>query len=537
MILCANPVPFRCLRAAAFLIILGLGFWGRPGDAFAHAVLVSSRPAQGQRLASAPQFLVLQFSEAVSRVDATLVDRYRRAIKLETKISGNEVRAVLDKPLADGVYAFNWRVISEDGHPVSAAIVFAVGKATDMAGFPAAATTTSMALPTYGAKIVFYLTCMFGVGGAFFSAWIFQGRSDPATRVSLLMAGACALLMVGFLGAEETAGSLVALFTAEAWTAAIQSSLARSMALVGVSLSLAFVSTLQPERAKGFSVAALILLGPAFALTGHASVAGVRWLSFAAVSLHVIAVCFWAGALPGLWYVLGPGRPGQKETLSRFSAAIPLSVGAMLLAGGYLAYVQVGTPAALLGTDYGKVLLVKLALVGTALALGAWNRFYLTSRVDRGEERAARVMKAVVSAEILLIVLVLAATSLWRFTPPPRSLALQPPMATFIHIHGGTAMATVSFRTKPDLVFDAEIFLETAEFNPLDPREVTFRMSSVDGSVAAFTVPFRRVSPGIWTAQHIQAPCDCDWNVRIDALVSDFDQVTLNGRVKLTTGQ
>jgi copper transport protein len=529
--------PLHCLRAAAFLLLLGMSLLVQAQAARAHAVLVSSTPAQGERLRFSPKVLSLRFSESVTQVAATLVSRNGRSIALTAKVSGNEVIVDLAKPLPTGAYAFSWRVVSEDGHPIAAALVFAVGRDANLAGFfGESARVGWLDSLTLGTKFVFYAVCLFGVGGTFFSIWIARSAPGSSTSILLFVCGVCAVLLLGLLGVEESGSSLGALAGTVPWTMAFQSSLARSMAVVGLSLLFAFAAGLRTSGRKGLSIISLLLLGPAFALTGHASGAGVRWLSFTAVSVHVIAVCFWAGALPGLWRVLGPDRAGQRQALSRFSSAIPLSIALMLVAGGYLAYVQVGTPAALVSTTYGNVLAVKIALVMIALGLGAWNRMFLTSRVEEGSVSAAKTMKTVVSFEILLIVLVLAATSLWRFTPPPRALALRPAVAS-IHIHDAAAMATVSFKTKTDLSFDVELSLETGDFEPLDPHEVNFWMSAADGSIAPFEVPVHRVSPGLWSAEHFQAPCDCQWKIRIDVLVSDFDMVTLNGSVKLMSAE
>jgi copper transport protein len=97
-------------------------------------------------------------------------------------------------------------------------------------------------------------------------------------------------------------------------------------------------------------------------------------------------------------------------------------------------------------------------------------------------------------------------------------------------------MATVAFAMRPDLVFDAEVSLATVDFDPLDAQEVTLRMSSADCSIAPFDVPVRKSPSGLWSAKHIQVPCDCEWNVDIDILVTDFDLVKLSGKVRLLSG-
>ena len=528
----------RLVRGRAFLALIAVILLLSPTLAAAHAVLVSSTPAQGERLSKSPQVLSLRFSEAVSRVDATLVGRDGEQVRLRTVVAGGDVSAELISTLADGAYAFTWRAVSEDGHPVSASVVFSVGTASDLNGFPAAKAGAGwIAAATWGSKFVFYAATLFGVGGVFFSVVIARRRPGQTTTSMLAVSGLCAVLLLALLGLEATGGDLAAMADVDSWVATFHCSLAKSMVFVMVSLCLAFAAGRVTRLAASLSILSLAILGPAFALTGHASGAGIQWLSFSAVSLHVIAVAFWAGALPGLWSMLGREKPGQRESLLRFSSAIPLSIGTMLSAGGYLAIVQVGTPAVLLTTNYGNVLLAKLALVGVALALGTWNRIVLTAPVSRGSASAAAAMKAIVAVEIALLIAILAITALWRFTPPPRALALRAPITASVHIHNAAAMATMTFDTTPDLRFNVEVSLTNGDFDTIDPREVELRMSSSEGAIAPFDIPLHRISPGLWRAEHVQAPCDCDWNLRLGVLVTDFEMVDLDGEVKLLSGK
>ncbi len=528
---------FCFLRMAAMLLIFGWSMLIGAPHVMAHAVLVSSTPAQGERLSSSPAVMTLRFSEYVSRVVATLVGRDGHAIPLSTEVSGDQIAIRLLEPLARGAYALNWRTVSEDGHPVAASIVFAIGQEAVMGGFAdGTASEILLKILTLATKFGFYLACFFGVGGTVYSVWIAQTPPTKTLALHVVVGWFFGLLLIGFVGLEETGLSFNALATWEPWDAGMQGTLARSVALVSVSLGLALAAKVNTTARGALSLFSLATLGLAFALTGHASGAGLPWLSFIAVAAHVSAVCFWVGALPGLWMLLAPPGHEQKRALCGFSSAIPYSVAMMTVAGGYLAYIQVESLGALINTDYGNILLVKLTLVALTLCLGAWNRIILTQQVLDGHPSAARKMKVVIAIEIGLIVGALAVTSVWRFTPPPRALALRPVLAS-IHIHDPAAMATLSFASKPDLSFNVDLSIQTADFNPLDTREIRLRMSAADGSVAAFDVPLKWLSPGRWAAQDLQAPCDCQWAVRVDVLVSDFDMITLNGQLKLISSK
>ena len=184
-------------------------------------------------------------------------------------------------------------------------------------------------------------------------------------------------------------------------------------------------------------------------------------------------------------------------------------------------------------TQYGKVFIIKLALVCMTLLLGGYNRLRLTAAVENGDAAASHRMRAIVGAEIMLVILVLSVTSLWRFTPPPRALALRPLITVSVHMHTPAAMATVSFEARSDQSFKVEVSVTTGDFDPLDPQELTLTMASTEGGVAPFKVPVQRRSVGFWTIDSIPLPKRADWNVKIDLLVSDFDVVRLEDHVNL----
>ncbi|TIV63927.1 MAG: copper resistance protein CopC, partial [Mesorhizobium sp.] len=120
--------------------------------------------------------------------------------------------------------------------------------------------------------------------------------------------------------------------------------------------------------------AALLCVGAALAASGHASAAEPQWLTRPLVFLHGAAIAFWAGALAPLGLALRREPAEAKVFLRRFSRAI-LPVVIMLAASGIvLAIIQVQEPAALINTSYGRLLLLKLALLLFVFTLAAVNR-------------------------------------------------------------------------------------------------------------------------------------------------------------------
>lgn len=174
------------------------------------------------------------------------------------------------------------------------------------------------------------------------------------------------------------------------------------------------------RRRAGFGTALLTLALAAapFAASGHAATASPRWLTQSAVFLHAAAMTLWRGALMPLAALAASARSDVKRSLRRFSDLIPYGLVVLLGSGLALAIVQLGSPAALLTTPYGQVLLIKLGLLTLVLALA--NRLLLTPRSLCGHVPARRRLAISIAVETALCFGVLAAAGAWLFIAPPR---------------------------------------------------------------------------------------------------------------------
>jgi len=101
--------------------------------------------------------------------------------------------------------------------------------------------------------------------------------------------------------------------------------------------------------------------------------------------LHLLAAGGWLGSLPPLVFVLWQARePGgftrlriAQAATSRFSTLGLVTVTTLVVTGSINTWYLVGSVPALVGTPYGRVLLIKLALFAGMLALAAVNRLKL----------------------------------------------------------------------------------------------------------------------------------------------------------------
>ncbi|KJQ53871.1 copper resistance CopC family protein [Microbacterium sp. SA39] len=130
--------------ASALLIFLAVGAGASP--AFAHESLVSSSPAEGEQLAAPPEQITLVFSDSVLTMGAEVVindTSGRNWVEGAAAINGSTVIATVAEGMPAGDYEVIWKVVSGDGHPISALIPFSV-----LAGSPTPTPTpTASAAP------------------------------------------------------------------------------------------------------------------------------------------------------------------------------------------------------------------------------------------------------------------------------------------------------------------------------------------------------------------------------------------------------
>jgi copper resistance protein C len=126
------------------LASVGLVWCGVPVQA--HVDVVSSSPADGAVLASAPKEIVLTLSESAlsGGTVLALTGPDGTPVSVEpTVVTGPVVSVALPPLTARGTYTVAYRVVSDDGHPVSGSIRFTVGDESDVSASAPSASSTS----------------------------------------------------------------------------------------------------------------------------------------------------------------------------------------------------------------------------------------------------------------------------------------------------------------------------------------------------------------------------------------------------------
>lgn len=303
---------------------------------------------------------------------------------------------------------------------------------------------------------------------------------------------------------------------------------------------------------------ALALLAAGFvgslAWAGHAiGGQGVEGLLHPAADvLHLIAAAAWVGALIPLALLLTAAKDEAALGLARvvtlrFSTLGVVSVGTLFATGIVNSWYLVGGIAEFTGTDYGRLLLVKIALFLGMVALAAVNRFHLTPAIAQAAgtaaQRAIRQLRrnaAIEAAAGAIVIGIVAALG----TLPPASHAHHhpaygglPPDAAFVHIHTEEGMADVMI--EPGRVGNAQatVRLWTEDFEPLDAQSLTFTLTApVPGSkpqphAAALN------ADGAWQIDGLDLTQPGNWTVEIDAVLAQNRKLELDAPIVIDPRQ
>ena len=174
------------------------------------------------------------------------------------------------------------------------------------------------------------------------------------------------------------------------------------------------------RRALAAATAGLALILQTWSTHAAAAEGIGRVILLGAESLHLLAAGAWLGSLAPLFIAVGALAPDQgARAAQRFSPLGMLCVA--ILAGAAVAqgWILIGGLPALLGTDYGRVALAKLALLLVLLAFAAANRFrYAPAMHGSGGADAKRGLRRSIAVETAVGLAAVFAASLLADLPP-----------------------------------------------------------------------------------------------------------------------
>jgi copper transport protein len=547
-------------------------------SALAHSVLLETRPANDAVVQQSPGRVELRFNEPVemSLGGIRVFDSQGNRVDAD-QVSPNNARRVgvdIEGELERGTYTVAWRAISADSDPISGAFVFHVQERGVQPGGISVesltGTSTTVDVFFTGGRFFDFALLLLSLGGAAVlvvalptAPWHVRRRLYGVLAGLAAALALVALLNVFFQGAAAGGIGILDAFRWDVFTNVLETRYGEMMlvqAALAATLALTAMALRHSEDRDRRALTALTLvLGAGMALTpsfsGHASTAGK--LAVTSDVAHVIAAALWTGGLGFLVLSLVLARddrwPLATRAVPRFSNMAVVSVAALLIAGVINGYLQVRTWSNLWETRYGLLLLAKIALVVPLLALGAYNNRYAVPRLKAGIASVLERRRFLTAAgvELAIMVSIVAVTAVLVNAEPARTEAMMEEgmamedgamdagagdhMAFESDVDLGEMMAHVV--VEPAMPGENSIHLtfEHADAEELTEVSVAASLPSEDIGPLAFPAEPVQEQPGEYVVEGASLSLPGEWELRIEALMGEFDLLT--GTITVPIGE
>lgn len=377
-----------------------------PGNVLAHASLVRTVPANGERVSPAPAQVLVVFDDPVEVGPANEVVQNGgdSALAGVPRVSGRTLVLALRPGVPSGTYTVRWSVVSDDGH--NEVGVFSFGFGLGPVAAPSLTAAEDVRASVVAARWAFLSWLLLAAGLALFE--IFVARRTLTTALprvlfvaSLLGVGVAALVLIQLTGAGlSTRLGLVCL----------------AAAIVGAVSAATVVLSARVARLRSVALVGAIALLPLPTVGGHALDAGQSWIEIPIDLLHVIPVAFWMGSLVALaLIVLAPRYPAseRRSSLARFSKLALPSVVLIAVTGVARALGELTAVSELWTTSYGATLVAKTTLFAALLGLAYYSRSRLSGPIFK--------LAWPVRSEAVVLTLVLLAVGVLTTLAPARA--------------------------------------------------------------------------------------------------------------------
>ena len=446
------------------LFLLAAVAWVSAPPADAHATITSTSPNNGQVFDAGgkpPDAVTVTFDEPVTLTDVRVIDGTGE--KVDTGGAGLDRAATtltvpLPADLPHGAYIASWSLVSADSHPVGGSIQFGygapVGTVAD-AEDPEPDPALTVLAGVVKASVYVGVALTFGVAPVLLMLGAGAVRRITRTGAVLVVVTSVLQLVVQHLwiSSVQDGGSWQGLFDL------VRSEYGAAVALRSAAAVAAVAAThLRRRSSRSPAPASAAVACGSVVATGHGG-AGPGW-QFVSTLLHVAGAVGWLSGLGVLSWLVGTGRltAAVITRMPRWSLYAAVCVTVVLVSGALQALRQVRFAGALLTTDYGLILVVKLVLVAVVLGLGL--RSFLSVRRYRGDNGKPvahrRPLRGVHTEAVLAAVVLVVSGVLSSVTPATTDYA---------------PTSTTRTETGPyDVTVDA---------GPLRPGPVSFRVTAV----------------------------------------------------------
>jgi copper transport protein len=492
----------RVLQGLPLLLLGVLTF--APVAVDAHALLVASSPAAGQRIDATLQSITLTFDGPVEAGLSSIrvldsAGAERGAGPPIHPAAAPQTLTMRTAPLRHGQFIVAWRVVSADSHLVSGAFAFGVGETAGEVP-PALAHPPEPGLPLLMAILhigeIGSLLMAIGLTIASIAVPRCQARSAPITRGAWIALSAIAF--VQFFGQSEAIG-VVPLRLLETRLGALRIALVLGGILGCVALRVS-------SRMLLVAAALTVVGGDVF--SGHAVTGAAPVLGVIVESIHLVAAAAWLGVL-----IVALDAPSTHD-LERIGAVAAASVLALALTALPQGLQNIAAAQDLGTTVYGRLVCVKVGLFTVTLAVAALSRW-------RSRRHSPR-LGASVKVEIALLAGLTVVTGLLVDTAPPRAGAIQTPQAERGSFRLGDRVIYVYVDSRGERQYAIRI-VTTRDGGPSDVDDLRASIRDPERGVGPLALPLQRRNIGVYVGR-TTPPFAGHWLISVSVRIGEFEE-------------
>jgi copper transport protein len=532
---------------AGSLIGLFCVLLGPAGPASAHAALVASDPGNGTIVPDAPNKVTLTFSEGIQLLSGkiqVLAPDGSRADQGDPTSDGSAVTIPLRTGGGRGTYLVSYRVISADSHPVGGTITFSVGAASTP---PTATVNDTKVDPVVRGlipvgKYLGYAGLVLLIGPALVLALLWPHRLSRRGPAKLIWTGVglitgSTLLAIWLQVPYSIGTSLFDVRVGDLRDVLGSTFGAVMLVRLGVIAAAAFLlrGLLRGDGNESKTDLALLgVLGVAalatWPLTGHPTASPVAGVSVVVDAIHLAAASVWLGGLVmlGVFLLRKANERELGAILPIWSRWAATAVSALILAGVVQALIEVSSISGLVNSTYGRLILVKVGLVGVVLAVAFFSRRVVKQRTAEGKPLRLRRL---VFAELAVTAVIIGVTSaLVQIAPPRTAEAVESgPVDTTVTktLTSGTMALQVDIFPAAVGNNSIHLYAYTPDNKPLTVVEWSATAALPAKGIEPIQVPLLRLTD-FHAVGDIALPQAGDWTFKFTARTSDIDQSTVS---------
>lgn len=267
-------------------------------------------------------------------------------------------------------------------------------------------------------KFALYAGVLFAVGTVFYTV-LFETRETKLNVSTQHVTGICAAIgLVSTVAdyciqAVNLTGEAASMFDPEILGILWQTPIGTVFVMRFIGLMLILSGLFFDIFGKSLTAIGCIICLVSFTQIGHTTNVSNIALQVALL-VHLIGIALWVGILLPLYQLSSDTThiATTRKIAYRFGKVAMIFVPILLVAGGWLAFVFVGSFENVLFTGYGQTLFVKIGLVVGLLGFAITNKLRFVPALNAGHVTALKQLNRSVRFEITLVVLILAVTSI-----------------------------------------------------------------------------------------------------------------------------